>query len=108
MSIERGTLALALHLGLLCVAQSNVASASTPPSSPPALTGYRLAAVSYSVIWEVGTPPYSIRVLRGQYWTDAAGQPIPWHDVEPRPPGEKFHQFKRVILGRASVSAAMS
>jgi hypothetical protein len=99
--------ALALLVGLICLAQPNVASASTPPSGSRPLTGSQLAAVSYSIIWEVGSPPYSFRILRGQYWTDASGQPIPWRDVEPRPPGEKYHAFTRIILGRASFSLPM-
>lgn len=95
-----------LLLGI-CLAHTNVALASTPPSSSGPLTGSQLAPMSYSIIWEVGSAPYSLRILRGQYWTDAAGQPIPWRDVEPRPSGETHHVFTRVILGRASFSLPM-
>jgi hypothetical protein len=99
--------AFALLVGLICLAQPNVASASTPPSGSAPLTGSRLAPVSYSIIWEVGSAPYSFRILRGEYWTDASGQAIPWPAQEPKEPGNKHHQFTRIILGRGSFSLPM-
>jgi hypothetical protein len=100
--------ALVLYLGMLCLAQSNVASASTPPLGSGPLTGSRLAPVSYTIILDIGSPPFSFRILRGEYWTDAAGQAIPWPASQPRETGDKHHQFTRITLGRAAVSLPMS
>jgi hypothetical protein len=43
--------------------------------------------------------------MRGEYWTDAAGNRIPWVSARRMMvPGDKPHQFTRIVLGPASFS----
>jgi hypothetical protein len=95
------TAALLLEWGLTGLAQSNVEFLSL--ASGP-LIGNRVAAVSYSPIWEVGSPPYIFRVLRGDYWTDSAGHAIPWAASKPAGSSNRHHQFTRILIGPASFS----
>lgn len=96
--------ALVLLCGLSCLAQSNVNSSASAPSDSGSLTGYRVATVTYTIILQIGSGPGSFRIMRGEYWTDAAGQPIPFAKIKPRVPGDKHHQFTRVVLGSSSFS----
>jgi hypothetical protein len=105
---HRALLAVAVVLpwGLCCLAQSN-ADSQLPSGSGP-LTGYRVATVSYSPVWEISSPPNSCRILRGDYWTDSAGHPIPLSGRKPRGPGDKHRRFTRVLLGPVSFSMPLS
>lgn len=106
MAPSLGTLlvTLVLHCGLSCFAQSNANSSPSLPARPAPLTGYRAATVTYTLILQVGSGPGSFRIIRGDYWTDVAGQPIPFAGSKPRAPGDKRHRFTRVVLGSASFS----
>jgi len=94
---------LVLLFGLTCLAASNDNLISN--SGP--LTGFRVAAVSYSPVWEIGSPPNVFGIAAGDYWTDAAGNAIPWATSNPRRHGDSHHQFIRVILGKVSFSLPM-
>lgn len=94
---------LALQWALACLAQSNTA----PVSGSSPLTGSQVGTMIYSPILEVGSGSFSVRVLRVDYWTDAAGRPIQWAARQPRQPGDKSHTLTRVILGRLSLSLPM-
>ena len=98
---------LVLVCGLTCIAASNDNSFSSLTSSSGPLTGFRVAAVSYSPVWEIGSPPNMFGIAAQDYWTDAAGHAIPWAASKPRQPGENHHRFTRVILGRVSFSLPM-
>jgi hypothetical protein len=98
---------LVLLFGLTCLAASNDNSFSSLTSSSGPLTGFRVAAVSYSPVWEIGSPPNVFGIAAEDYWTDAAGHAIPWAASKPRQPGDNHHQFTRVILGRVSFSLPM-
>ena len=97
---------LVLSWGLSCLAQSN--ADSTVPSGSGPLTGNRVAAVNYLPIWQIGSPPFSLRILGGDYWTDSTGRIIPWAANTPRQRGDKHHQFTRLLLGRVSLSMPLS
>jgi hypothetical protein len=97
--------ALALHWPPTCLAQSSVDSSMSSGSGP--LTGSRVAAVNYSPIWQIGSPPFSLRILGGDYWTDSTGRTIPWA-ARARQSGDKHHRFTRLLLGRVSISLPVS
>jgi hypothetical protein len=102
------TTALLLHWGVRCFAQSNMDSFSSLSSVSGPPTGYQVAAISYSPIWDVGSPPYVLRILGGDYWTDSAGHAILWPASKPRRSGDKHHRFTRVLVGRVSFSLPLS
>ena len=84
------------------LAQSNdVFSFYTSASTP--LTGYRVAVVSVSPIWVVGSGRSRFGIEECSYWTDSAG-PIPWAASRMRQPGDKLHRYTRFCLGHVSVS----
>jgi hypothetical protein len=95
-------LALVLLGRSVCLAQSNdgysfFTSASTP------LTGYRVAVVSTSPVWVVGSAQNRFGIEECSYWTDSAGSAIPWPATRVRQPGDKLHRYTRLRLGQFSV-----
>ena len=86
-----------------CLAQSNdVYSLFTSASTP--LTGYRVAVVSTSPIWVVGSAQNRFGIEGCTYWTDSAGGAIPWPATRVRQPGDKQHRYTRFRLGQVSIS----
>ena len=83
-------------------AQSNAVYSLPGRSGPP--IGYQIATIRYSILWEVGVSPCRVRVLSGDYWTDSAGQGIPWAASRPRRPGDTQHRLTRIVLGPVSFS----
>src|SRR5439155_18766104 len=86
-----------------CLAQSNdfysfFTSASTP------LTGYRVAVVSTSPIWVVGSAQNGFGIEECSYWTDSAGRAIPWPASRVKQPGDSHLRYTRFRLGQVSVS----
>jgi len=76
---------------LACLAQSNdVFSVVTTPSTP--LTGYRVAAVSITPIWVIGSPPKLFGIEECSYWTDSAGQTILWPANRVKQAGDIHHR----------------
>jgi hypothetical protein len=95
--------AVALLSRSMCLAQSNeVYSFWTTASTP--LTGYRVAVVSTSPIWVVGSGQSGYGIEECSYWTDWAGRAIPWPARRVRQPGDKLHCYTRFRLGRTSLS----
>jgi hypothetical protein len=85
------------------LAQSNdVYSFFTSASTP--LTGYRVAVVSVSPIWVVGSTQNRFGIEECSYWTDSAGRAIPWPANRVKQPGDKLHRYTRFPLGHVSVS----
>ena len=98
--------AFVLLWGSAGLAQSNdVFSFVTTPSTP--LTGYRVAAVSVTPIWVVGSPPKLFGIEECGYWTDSAGHTILWPASRAREAGDKHHRYTRICLGRVSLSAPL-
>ena len=96
-------LAVVLFWRSLCLAQSNdVYSFWTTASTP--LTGYRVAVVVVSPILVVGSGQNSFGIEECHYWTDSAGQAIPWPATRVKQPGDRRHSYTRFRLGSASVS----
>ena len=90
-----------------CLAQSNdvftfFTSASTP------LTGYRVAVVSVSPIWVVGSGRSRFGIEECGYWTDSTGRAIPWPASRAKQPGDKLHRYTRFLFGQSSVSIPLS
>ena len=82
-----------------------IGQTKTPAHSISApLTGARVAAIRYLPLVTVGSPPYWIRVLEGDYWTDARGQALPWAANNPIPQGAQLHRFTRVQAGSLALS----
>ena len=73
-------------------------SASTP------LTGYRVAVVSASPMWVVGSEQNRFGIEECRYWTDSAGRAIPWPASRVKQPGDKQHCYTRFRRGQASLS----
>ena len=87
----------------MSLAQSNdVYSFWTSASTP--LTGYRVAVVSASPIWVVGSAQNRFGIEECRYWTDSAGRAIPWPATRVKQPGDKQHCYTRFRLGQASLS----
>src|SRR5258707_3073382 len=96
-------LALVLLGRSVCLARSNdVYSFFTSASTP--LTGFRVATVSTSPIWVVGSGPNAFGIEECSYWTDSAGSAIPWPATRVKQPGDKQHRYTRFCLGRFSIS----
>jgi len=93
-----------LLCGLSCLAQSNDVSTRAVTFGAQPLTGYKVAAVRYTPICEVGSPPNVFGILAGDYWTDSAGHFVPWAVGKPGKPGYSHHQFTRVLMGPVSFS----
>ena len=90
-----------------CVAQSNdVYSFWTSASTP--LSGYRVAVVSASPIWMIGSGQHRFGIEECHYWTDSAGRPIPWPASRVKQPGDKQHYYTRFQFGLASISIRLS
>ena len=94
---------LVLLPGSTSLAQSNDVyrfwmSASTP------LTGYRVAVVSVSPLWVVGSGQNGFGIEACRYWTDSAGRGIPWPATRVRQPGDQQHCYTRFRLGQVSLS----
>lgn len=90
-----------------CLAQSNdVYSFFTSAATP--LTGYRVAVVSTSPIWVVGSPQNRFGVEECTYWTDSVGSAIPWPATRVKQPGDKQHFYTRLCFGQVSVSIPLS
>ena len=68
------------------------------------LTGYRVAVVSASPIWVVGSAQNRFGIEECRYWTDSAGRAIPWPATRVKQPGDKQHCYTRFRLGQASLS----
>ena len=87
----------------MSLAQSNdVYSFWTGASSP--LTGYRVAVVSASPIWVVGSAQNRFGIEECRYWTDSAGRAFPWPATRVKRSGDKQHCYTRFRLGRPSLS----
>ena len=87
----------------ISLAQSNdVYSFWTSASTP--LTGYRVAVVSASPIWVVGSEQNRFGIEECRYWTDSAGRAIPWPASRVKQPGDKQHSYTRFRFGQASLS----
>ena len=90
----------------MCLAQSNdVYSFFTSGSTP--LTGYRVAVVSTSPVWVVGSAQNKFGIEECSYWTDSAGSAIPWPATRVKQPGDKQHRYTRFRLGQVSVSVPL-
>ena len=90
----------------MSLAQSNdVYSFWTSASTP--LTGYRVAVVSASPIWVVGSAQNRFGIEECRYWTDSAGRAIPWPATRVKQPGDKQHCYTRFRLGQASLSVPL-
>jgi hypothetical protein len=99
-------LALVLLGRSVCLAQSNdVYSFFTSGSTP--LTGYRVAVVSTSPVWVVGSAQNKFGIEECSYWTDSAGSAIPWPATRVKQPGDKQHRYTRFRLGQVSVSVPL-
>ena len=95
--------ALVLLWRSMSLAQSNdVYSFWTSNSTP--LTGYRVAVVSVSPIWVVGSGQRRFGIEECRYWTDSAGRAIPWPATRVKQPGDKQHCYTRFRFGQASLS----
>src|SRR5882762_6734421 len=103
-TVQRTGIVVALLLGRsVSLAQSNdVYSFFTSASTP--LTGYRVAVVSTSPIWVVGSAQNRFGIEECSYWTDSAGGAIPWPATRVKQPGDKQHRYTRFRLGQVSVS----
>src|SRR6266853_2074406 len=87
----------------VCLAQSNdVYSFFTSASTP--LTGCRVAVVSASPIWVVGSTQNRFGIEECSYWTDSAGRAIPWPASRVKQPGDRQHRYTRFCFGQVSVS----
>jgi hypothetical protein len=99
--------ALVLCWSATALAQSNrVYSLWTGPSTP--LSGLRVAAVSATPVWVAGAGPHSFGIDECQYWTDAAGHPIPWPATVARQAGDSRHRYTRFRLGRSALSLPLA
>jgi len=104
-TVQRTGLVVALVLlgRSVCLAQSNdVYSFFTSASTP--LTGYRVAVVSTSPIWVVGSAQNRFGIEECSYWTDSAGGAIPWAATRVKQPGDKQHRYTRFRLGQVLIS----
>jgi hypothetical protein len=101
-----GLVAVAMEVLLsraMCLGQSNdVSSFLTTRSSR--LSGYRVAVVSTSPIWLVGSVTNGFAIEECRYWTDATGGGIPWPNTKARQPGDTRHCYTRFRLGQVAVS----
>jgi len=87
----------------MSMAQSNeVYSFWTSASTP--LTGYRVAVVSASPMWVVGSAQNRYGIEECRYWTDSAGRAIPWPATRVTQPGDEQHRYTRFRLWPASHS----
>src|SRR5437660_8323137 len=87
----------------MSLAQSNdVYSFWTSASTP--LTGYRVAVVSASPIWVVGSAQNRFGIEECSYWTDSAGGAIQRPATRVKQPGDKQHRYTRFRLGQVSIS----
>src|SRR3989442_8474870 len=94
---------LVLFWRSMSLAQSNdVYSFWTSASTP--LAGYRVAVVSASPMWVLGSAQNRYGIEECRYWTDSAGRAIPWPATRVKQPGDKPHCYTRFRLGRASLS----
>ena len=99
-------LAFVLLARSVCLAQSNdVYSFFTSGSTP--LTGYRVAVVSISPVWVVGSAQNKFGIEECSYWTDSAGSAIPWPATRVKQPEDKQHRYIRFRLGQVSVSVPL-
>jgi hypothetical protein len=80
---------------------NDVYSFLTTASTP--LTGYRLAVVSSSPIWAIGSAQHKLAVEECRYWTDSSGRAIPWWANRVKP-GDKQHRYTRFQLGQVLIS----
>ena len=96
-------LALVLLGRSVCLAQSNdVYSFFTSASTP--LTGYRVAVVSISPVWVIGSAQNRFGIEECSYWTDSSGSAIPWPASRVKQPGDSHLRYTRFRLGQVSVS----
>jgi len=99
--------ALILLSRSMCLAQSNDVYSFFTSASPP-LTGYRVAVVSVSPIWVVGSTQNRFGIEECSYWTDSAGRAIPWPASRVKQLGDKQHRYTRLRLGQVSISVPLS